>query len=413
MNRVIKVYLKRGKENSIRRYHPWIFSGAVDDNKTRKQAPDYEMFNGEIAEVYSASDEFLGIGHFSIGTIMVRILSFEKREINSAFWVEAIGKALKVREKILLTASPDTNCYRLVHGEGDNLPGLIIDIYNQTAVIQPHTLGMEKSLEDISSALLQLLGDKIKAIYCKGTANSKSETISEIPDGYLKKSDKKDEDSDCNIVRENGIDFYIDWEKGQKTGFFLDQRENRERVKQYAKDRKVLNLFCYTGGFSLYALKGGAQFVDSVDSSAFAIESVIKNLTLNKFSYGKKYGENRAICTDAIDFLRELPKNNYDLMIVDPPAFAKHLSAKRNALRAYKNLNALAIEKIERGGLIFTFSCSQVVDKYDFALAVFSAAAQADRRVRILGRLTQPEDHPVNIYHPEGEYLKGLLLYVE
>lgn len=409
MSKVIKVFLKKGKEQSLQRFHPWVFSGAIDDKRTHKQAPDFEAYNGEIAEVYTSSGEFLGVGHFSVGTIMVRILSFEKKEINSEFWLEAIGKALQMRERTLLSTSSNTNCYRLVHGEGDNLPGLIIDIYGEVAVIQPHTLGMEKSLSEISNALQTLLGSSCKAIYCKGTATSKSQVLSNISDGYLKTPENKLD----NVVLENGVKFYVDWEKGQKTGFFLDQRDNRALVKEYAKDKRVLNLFCYTGGFSLYALSGGAKFADSVDSSAFAIESVKNNLKLNGFASGEKYGENRAICTDAIDFLREVKKDDYDLMIVDPPAFAKHLSAKRNALRAYKNLNALAIEKVSSGGLIFTFSCSQVVDKYDFALALFSAAAQAHRKVRILGRLTQPLDHPVNIYHPEGEYLKGLLLYVE
>lgn len=409
MTKVIKVYLKPGKEQSLQRFHPWVFSGAIDDKRTHRDAPDYEEFNGEIAQVFSSNGEFLGTGHFSIGTIMVRILSFQKRNIDAQFWRETLGKALEMRQKTLLATSAGTNCYRLVHGEGDLLPGLIIDIYGKVAVVQPHTLGMEKSLTEISEALQFLLGDALSAIYCKGTATSKSEVISRIEDGYLKSPENKLD----NVVLENGVKFYVDWEKGQKTGFFLDQRDNRELVRKYAANKRVLNLFCYTGGFTMYALSGGAKFADSVDSSQFAIESVVKNLALNGFASGEKYGENRAVCSDAIDFLRSVKKDDYDLMIVDPPAFAKHLSAKRNALRAYRNLNALAIEKVASGGIIFTFSCSQVVDKNDFALAVFSAAAQTHRKVRILGRLTQPSDHPINIYHPEGEYLKGLVLYVE
>lgn len=405
MTKVINVYLKRGKEQSLQRFHPWVFSGAIDDKRTHRDAPDYEEFNGEIAQVFSSDGEFLGTGHFSIGTIMVRILSFQNRSIDADFWREALGKALEMRQKTILATSGETNCWRLVHGEGDNLPGLIIDIYGKVAVIQPHTLGMEKSVKEISAALQFLLGDAISAIYCKGTAASNSS----IEDGYL----ASPENAPDNVVKENGVQFYVDWEKGQKTGFFLDQRDNRELVRKYAAGKRVLNLFCYTGGFTMYALKGGAKFADSVDSSKLAIESVVKNLKLNAFASGEKYGENRAICADAIEFLRSVKKDAYDLIIVDPPAFAKHLSAKRNALRAYRNLNALAIEKVTSGGIVFTFSCSQVVDKNDFALAVFSAAAQTHRKVRILGRLTQPSDHPVNIYHPEGEYLKGLVLYVE
>lgn len=405
----ITIYLKKGKEQSLLRFHPWVFSGAVDEKRSGKGIKDIEALNGQVAEVYSHSGEFLGVGHFTIGTITVRILSFQKRKIDGEFWKEAIGKALKMRENTLLSPNSTTNCYRLVHGEGDNLPGLIIDIYDKTAVIQPHTLGMIKSVSEITNALQSVMGDRIEDIYCKATALNKGEIGADNLNKYLKITNKERKGN----VLENGIKFTVDWEKGQKTGFFLDQRENRELVRQYAKNKRVLNLFCYTGGFSLYALSGGAKFVDSVDSSSIALETLRNNLTLNGFSEGHEYGENRVICIDAIDFLKNVSNNSYDLIIVDPPAFAKHLSAKRNALRAYKNLNACAIAKVAEGGVIFTFSCSQVVDKNDFALAIFSAAAQANRKVKILGRLTQPLDHPVNIYHPEGEYLKGLILYVE
>lgn len=406
---MIKVVLKKGKDQSLKRFHPWVFSGAID--KIEK-----EPVEGEVVEVYSKEGEFLGCGHYQIGSITVRILSFTPCKIDGDFWCKAIEEAYNARKALGLIDNCATNTYRLVHGEGDFLPGLIIDIYDTTAVLQAHSAGMFLAKEEIAAALVKVYGNKLTAVYDKSSATAPFKAGLELADGYIWRAGTEGEDTDkiigiqngfCTVL-ENGNQFIVNWIEGQKTGFFLDQRDNRELVKHYSKGKNVLNLFCYTGGFSIYSLSGGAAHVDSVDSSKKAMEMVDRNVVLNGCT-----ARHTSFCEDAIEFMRNCPANQYDLMIVDPPAFAKHRGATDNALRAYKRLNALAIEKVTKGGIIFTYSCSQVVDKYDFALAVFSAAAQTGRKVRILHRLTQPADHPVNIYHPEGEYLKGLVLLVE
>ena len=389
-----RIYLKPRKEQSLLRFHPWVFSGAV-------AKADTGVENGELVDVYSSEGEFLARGHYQAGSIMVRLLTFEDEEIVADFWLKKLSQAFELRHKLGLIDNLSTNCYRLVHGEGDYLPGLIVDIYDSVAVMQTHSAGMYSCRAQIANALVELYGRSL-AVYSKATQIGTFEG----DDDYLHNSAPN-----FDVVSENGCKFLVDWHKGQKTGFFLDQRDNRELVSSYSNRRRVLNLFCYTGGFTIYALRGGAICADSVDSSKYAIELVRKNLELNNYSSAEFF--NRTICADSIEFLRGVKKGEYDLMIVDPPAFAKHLSAKSNALRAYQRLNALAIEKVAEGGMVFTFSCSQVVDKQDFALAVFSAAAQTGRNVRIIERLSQPADHPVSIYHPEGEYLKGLALYVE
>lgn len=395
MAKYSRLYIKRGKEQSLKRFHPWVFSGAV--SKIEGEPSD-----GDLVKVYSYDNEYLGVGHFQKGSIMARILCFGDRQIDTSFWEESIRRAFDARRTLGLTDNPDTTCYRLVHGEGDFLPGLIVDIYGSTAVVQTHSAGMHKSRPDIALALQAVYGEKLTAIYSKSTSLAEFEGEND----YLYKCPSGTAADGYADVLENGCKFHVDWKKGQKTGFFLDQRDNRNLVRHYASGKDVLNLFCYTGGFSVYAMAGGAKSVVSVDSSEYAVSAASANLALNGF-------DGKCLCTDAIDYLKKLEPDKYDLMIVDPPAFAKHLSAKQNALRAYKKLNALAIEKVRKGGIVFTFSCSQVVDKFDFALAVFSAAALTGRKVRIIHRLTQPADHPVNIYHPEGEYLKGLVLFVE
>lgn len=417
--KMVKVYLKKGREESLKRFHPWVFSGAV----ARIEGNPAE---GDVVGVYAADGTPLACGHWQIGSIAVRILSFDEDVTRPEFWTAMIGRALNVRIAAGLACIPDggacdgtpsyggtctgprsTDCYRLVHGEGDNLPGLVIDYYDGVCVMQAHSAGMFRSRKQICAALREVYGDSLKAVYDKSSGTAPFKAGLDLVDGYIYRREDFKEDS--LVVRENGHRFILNWEKGQKTGFFLDQRENRAAVGRYAKGRNVLNLFCYTGGFSVYALAGGAAGVDSVDCSAKAMELVDRNVALNGFDDGR----HTSICADAIDFLKEVPEGKYDLMIVDPPAFAKHRGALNNALRAYQRLNAAAISKVAPGGLVFTFSCSQVVDKEAFALAVFSAAAQCRRSVRILDRFNQPADHSVNIYHPEGEYLKGLLLYVE
>lgn len=403
---MVKIYLNKGKEQSLKRFHPWVFSGAI--NKI-----DGNPAEGEVVQVYSKGGEFLGCGHYQIGSITIRILSFTQSEINSDFWYKRLLAAYNARKSLGLTDSQDTNCYRLVHGEGDFLPGLIIDIYNKTAVLQAHSAGMFLSKNEISAALQKVYGKELEAIYDKSEGTAPFKAGLELKDGYIwggANAENMVGAKGAEVVVENGNKFYVNWVEGQKTGFFLDQRDNRELVGKYAKGKDVLNLFCYTGGFSIYALNAGAASVDSVDSSKKAMELVAENVVLNGFTEGK---EHTCYCEDAIEFMRNAPANKYDLIVVDPPAFAKHRGALDNALRAYKRLNALAIEKVKPGGLVFCYSCSQVVDKQAFALAIFSAAAQVGRKVRILHRLTQPADHPVNIYHPEGEYLKGLVLLVE
>ena len=401
---MIKIILRRGREESLRRFHPWVFSGAIAEIQGNPM-------EGDIVAVHASDGSFLAYGHYQIGSIAVRILSFDDAAMRQDYWEEMISKALQVRISCgLHTPSENacnTNCYRLVHGEGDNLPGLIIDYYDGVCVMQAHSVGMFRAKRQISDALQKVYGKSLKAVYDKSSGTAPFKAGLDLIDGYLYRS--KDFSDDEQVVLENGHKFMVNWTEGQKTGFFLDQRENRALVGSLAKGRNVLNLFCYTGGFSIYALASGALHVDSVDSSRKAMMMVDRNVAINGFDESR----HTSLCCDAIDYLRDVPEGKYDLIIVDPPAFAKHRGALKNALRAYQRLNAAAISKVAPGGFVFTYSCSQVVDKEAFALAVFSAAAQCGRSVRILDRLNQPCDHSVNIYHPEGEYLKGLLLYVE
>ena len=395
-----KIILKKGREESLKRFHPWVFSGAIAQIVG-------EPAEGDVVEVYGQDGKFLAAGHYQIGSIAVRVLSFESGVINDDYWKSMLSRALAVRVATGLADSETTNCYRLVHGEGDNLPGLVIDWYDGVCVMQAHSAGMVRAKKQIAQALVEIYGDKLKAVYDKSSGTAPFKAGLDLVDGYLYKKEGFNDNE--QVVVENGHKFIVNWTEGQKTGFFLDQRENRALVERYAKGRNVLNLFCYTGGFSIYALGAGAVHVDSVDSSAKAMALVDKNVEIGGFDKSR----HTSLCVDALDYLRDVPEDKYDLMIVDPPAFAKHRGALNNALRAYQRLNAAAISKVAPGGLVFTFSCSQVVTKEAFALAVFSAAAQTGRKVRILDRLNQPSDHAVNIYHPEGEYLKGLLLYVE
>ena len=395
-----KVILKRGREDSLLRFHPWVFSGAIAQVTGNPS-------EGDVVDVCASDGSFLAAGHYQIGSIAVRVLRFDSDIINMDFWLDRLGKALEVRKAAGLTANPDTNCYRLVHGEGDGLPGLIVDYYDGVCVMQAHSVGMFRAKKQICEALQTVYGDSLKAVYDKSSGTAPFKAGLDLVDGYLYKAEGFSDEE--QMVLENGNKFIVNWTEGQKTGFFLDQRENRALVGRYACGRRVLNLFCYTGGFSIYALAKGAVHVDSVDSSAKAMALVDRNVALNGFSSD----QHTSYCCDAIEFLKNSPEDRYDLVIVDPPAFAKHRGALDNALRAYRRLNAAAIAKVAPGGLVFTFSCSQAVDKEAFALAVFSAAAQSGRHVRILDRLNQPADHSVSIYHPEGEYLKGLLLYVE
>lgn len=395
-----KIILKKGREESLKRFHPWVFSGAIAQIVG-------EPAEGDVVEVYGQDGKFLAAGHYQIGSIAVRVLSFESSVINDDYWKSMLSRALAVRIATGLADSETTNCYRLVHGEGDNLPGLIIDWYDGVCVMQAHSAGMFRAKKQIAQALVEIYGEKLKAVYDKSSGTAPFKAGLDLVDGYLYKKDGFNDNE--QVVVENGHKFIVNWTEGQKTGFFLDQRENRALVEKYAKGRNVLNLFCYTGGFSIYALGAGATHVDSVDSSAKAMALVDKNVEIGGFDKSR----HTSLCVDALDYLRDVPEDKYDLMIVDPPAFAKHRGALNNALRAYQRLNAAAISKVAPGGFVFTFSCSQVVTKEAFALAVFSAAAQTGRMVRILDRLNQPSDHAVNIFHPEGEYLKGLLLYVE
>lgn len=390
-----KIYLKSGKEESLKRFHPWVFSGAI-------ARIEGEPEEGEIVDVYTSKKDFIARGHFQIGSIAVRVLTFQQENIDHDFWKHKLEVAYDLRRSLDLAGNPINNTYRLVHGEGDNLPGLIIDIYDHTAVMQAHSVGMHVYRMDIADALTEVMGDVVQNIYYKSetTLPYKAELGQE--NGFIKGGSPE------NVAMEYGLKFHVDWLKGQKTGFFVDQRENRKLLEHYAKGRNVLNMFCYTGGFSFYAMRGGANLVHSVDSSAKAIDLTNQNVELN-FPGDIRH---KAFAEDAFKYLDRMG-DQYDLIILDPPAFAKHRDALRNALRGYSKLNAKAFEKIKPGGILFTFSCSQVVDKKDFRNAVFTAAAQSGRSVRILHQLTQPGDHPVNIYHPEGEYLKGLVLYVE
>ncbi|MDR3217574.1 MAG: class I SAM-dependent rRNA methyltransferase [Dysgonamonadaceae bacterium] len=391
-----QVYLNPKKEESLKRFHPWVFSGAIHhiDGKPEE---------GEIVEVYDSQKHFLALGHCQIGSIAVRILSFRQEEINLAFWQKRFENAYRVRARLGLAGSPTNNTYRLIHGEGDLMSGLIVDVYAGTAVMQAHSPGMHVARHELAEALKAALGDAIDTVYYKseGTLPYKADLGAE--DGYLIGGENV-----SDIAVENGLRFRVDWVKGQKTGFFVDQRDNRSLLEKYAEGRKVLNMFCYTGGFSAYALRGNAKMVHSVDSSSKVIALTDENIDLN-FPGDSRH---RSFSEDAFRFM-EKAAASYDLIILDPPAFAKHRKVLHNALQGYRKLNAAAIEKIEPGGLLFTFSCSQVVSKEDFRLAVFSAAAQTGRNVKILHQLSQPADHPINIYHPEGEYIKGLVLSVD
>lgn len=390
-----QIFLKRGKEESLKRFHPWIFSGAIHHM-------DEGIEEGETVRVITAAGEFIAVGHYQIGSIAVRVLSFEDIEINTDFWCERLQSALDVRIGVGIADSPTNNTYRLVHGEGDYLPGLVIDCYGSTAVMQAHSVGMHVCRNEICQALVQVMGDRIANVYYKSETTLPYKADLHQENGFLVGGDAS------NVAMENGLKFHIDWLRGQKTGFFVDQRENRSLLELYAKGKSVLNMFCYTGGFSVYAMRGDAKQVHSVDSSAKAIELTNDNVALN-FPGDARH---EAFCEDAFKYLDEHDQQ-YDLIVLDPPAFAKHRAALRNALKGYTRLNVKGLQRIKKGGILFTFSCSQVVTKDNFRNAVFTAAAQAGRKVRILHQLHQPADHPINIYHPEGEYLKGLVLYVE
>lgn len=390
-----QIFLKRGKEESLKRFHPWIFSGAIHHM-------DEGIEEGETVRVITAAGEFIAVGHYQIGSIAVRVLSFEDIEINTDFWCERLQSALDVRIGVGIADSPTNNTYRLVHGEGDCLPGLVIDCYGSTAVMQAHSVGMHVCRNEICQALVQVMGDRIANVYYKSETTLPYKADLHQENGFLVGGDAS------NVAMENGLKFHIDWLRGQKTGFFVDQRENRSLLEQYAKGKSVLNMFCYTGGFSVYAMRGDAKQVHSVDSSAKAIELTNDNVALN-FPGDARH---EAFCEDAFKYLDEHDQQ-YDLIVLDPPAFAKHRAALRNALKGYTRLNVKGLQRIKKGGILFTFSCSQVVTKDNFRNAVFTAAAQVGRKVRILHQLHQPADHPINIYHPEGEYLKGLVLYVE
>lgn len=390
-----QIFLKRGKEESLKRFHPWIFSGAIHHM-------DEGIEEGETVRVITAAGEFIAVGHYQIGSIAVRVLSFEDIEINTDFWCERLQSALDVRIGVGIADSPTNNTYRLVHGEGDYLPGLVIDCYGSTAVMQAHSVGMHVCRNEICQALVQVMGDRIANVYYKSETTLPYKADLHQENGFLVGGDAS------NVAMENGLNFHIDWLRGQKTGFFVDQRENRSLLEQYAKGKSVLNMFCYTGGFSVYAMRGDAKQVHSVDSSAKAIELTNDNVALN-FPGDARH---EAFCEDAFKYLDEHDQQ-YDLIVLDPPAFAKHRAALRNALKGYTRLNVKGLQRIKKGGILFTFSCSQVVTKDNFRNAVFTAAAQVSRKVRILHQLHQPADHPINIYHPEGEYLKGLVLYVE
>ncbi|MCI6337158.1 class I SAM-dependent rRNA methyltransferase [Prevotella sp. P2-180] len=390
-----KVYLKKGKEESLKRFHPWIFSGAI-------QSTEGELEEGEVVRVITAGGEFIAVGHYQIGSIAVRVLSFSDVTIDDEFWSSRLRSAFRMRQSIGIVDNPHNNTYRLVHGEGDNIPGLVIDVYGDTAVMQAHSVGIHQQRLAIARCLVEVAGDRVKNVYYKSETTLPYKADLGQEDGFIVGG------SDDNVAMENGLKFHVDWLKGQKTGFFVDQRENRSLLERFSHGKKVLNMFCYTGGFSFYAMRGGAELVHSVDSSAKAIELTTRNVEMN-FPGDTRH---EAFCEDAFKYLDRMG-DRYDLIILDPPAFAKHRGALHNALKGYTRLNQKAFEKIQPGGILFTFSCSQVVTKDNFRNAVFTAAALAGRKVRILHQLHQPADHPVNIFHPEGEYLKGLVVYVE
>lgn len=389
------IYLKKGKEDSLKRFHPWVFSGAIAHM-------DDGIEEGDIVRVITQSGAFIALGHYQIGSIAVRVFSFQDIAIDDDFWKQRLAAALLMRQCAGIADNPENNTFRLVHGEGDNLPGLVIDCYGKTAVMQAHSVGMHVCRNVIARQLVEVMGNRIENVFYKSETTLPFKADLGQENGFIYGG------SDDNVAVENGLKFHVDWLKGQKTGFFVDQRENRKLLEHYAKGKTVLNMFCYTGGFSFYAMRGNAKAVHSVDSSAKAIELTNANVELN-FPGDKRH---QAFCEDAFKFL-DAAKDKYDLIILDPPAFAKHRAALHNALKGYTRLNVKAFEKIKSGGILFTFSCSQVVTKDNFRNAVFTAAALAGRNVRILHQLHQPADHPINIYHPEGEYLKGLVLYVE
>ena len=390
-----RIYLKRGKEESLKRFHPWVFSGAIHH-------ADSGIAEGETVRVIGADNTFLAVGHYQVGTIAVRILSFRDVEIDEAFWYARLKAAYEMRLSIGIAGNPLNNTYRLVHGEGDNMPGLVIDCYGDTAVMQAHSVGIHVCRKVIAEMLVKVMEGTIRNVFYKSETTLPYKAELGLENGFIIGG------SNDNTAMENGLLFHVDWLRGQKTGFFVDQRENRSLLERYAKDKRVLNMFCYTGGFSFYAMRGGAQLVHSVDSSAKAIELTNANVELN-FPGDERH---KAFCDDAFKFL-DNSDDIYDLIILDPPAFAKHRGALHNALKGYTRLNVKAFQRIRHGGILFTFSCSQVVTKDQFRQAVFTAAAMSGRKVRILHQLHQPADHPINIYHPEGEYLKGLVLYVE
>lgn len=392
---ITTLFLRRGKSESLKRFHPWVFSGAI-------AGANGKLNEGDVVRIVSNENELMGYGHYQIGSIAVRMLTFREEKIDHAFWVTRLSEALRLRKALQLTGRADNNIYRLVHGEGDRLPGLVIDVYGKTAVMQAHSVGMHMSREQIADALIEASEGLIENVYCKSETTLPFKADLHQENGFLRGHDEG------NVAVENGLKFHIDWLRGQKTGFFVDQRENRSLLEHYAKGRNVLNMFCYTGGFSVYAMRGGANLVHSVDSSAKAIDLTRANAEMN-FPGDARH---EAFAEDAFKFL-EQAGSNYDLIVLDPPAFAKHKDALPRALKGYTRLNAIAFRKIKPGGIVFTFSCSQAVNKDQFRLAVFTAAAQSGRHVRILHQLHQPADHPINIYHPEGEYLKGLVLEVE
>ena len=392
---ITTLFLRRGKSESLKRFHPWVFSGAI-------AGANGKLNEGDVVRIVSNENELMGYGHYQIGSIAVRMLTFREEKIDHAFWVTRLSEALRLRKALQLTGRADNNIYRLVHGEGDRLPGLVIDVYGKTAVMQAHSVGMHMSREQIADALIEASEGLIENVYYKSETTLPFKADLHQENGFLRGHDEG------NVAVENGLKFHIDWLRGQKTGFFVDQRENRSLLEHYAKGRNVLNMFCYTGGFSVYAMRGGANLVHSVDSSAKAIDLTRANAEMN-FPGDARH---EAFAEDAFKFL-EQAGSNYDLIVLDPPAFAKHKDALPRALQGYTRLNAIAFRKIKPGGIVFTFSCSQAVNKDQFRLAVFTAAAQSGRHVRILHQLHQPADHPINIYHPEGEYLKGLVLEVE
>lgn len=390
-----KIWLKPNKEAAVQRFHPWVFSGAI-------QRIEGEPIDGDEVQVLDSRGRFLAVGHYQTGSITVRLLAYEPVETDIAFWIQKIQRAFHFRQQLGFNQPEITNCYRLVHAEGDGLPGLIIDVYNRTAVVQCHSIGMHKAAPLITQALLEVYGNHLEAIYDKSAETLPERYAATVSNGYLYGM------STQRIALENGHSFLVDWEGGQKTGFFLDQRENRSLLARYAKGKRVLNAFCYSGGFSVYALQAGAVHVDSVDISKKAIELTEQNVALN----GAHEERHRAYAADVLPFLKNI-QEEYDLMVVDPPAFAKHLDKRHNAVQGYKRLNAMAMQKIKSGGILFTFSCSQVVDEPLFYNTIVAAALESGRQARVMHRLSQPPDHPVNCYHPEGAYLKGLVLYVE